>query len=614
MSRYAIDIETNGLLDELDRVHCMVIVDLDTGEVDSFRQEEVRSGLDMLSRASLIVAHNAIGFDIPALQKVYPEWCTSATIRDTLLLSRLQYPEVKHQDQKMFEKEKFPQKLIGRFSLKAWGHRLSCHKGEYEGGWEKWSPEMQEYCEQDTAVLVKLWNMLQRDPYAEAAVELEHRFAELAFRIEREGFPFNEEAAVKLYADLSSRQTVIEEELQGIFPPRVVNMKSHWWQLKAVYSDMFLGEGVKGKLYDSKKEGVEDGYNASDLERGPLKTKTIPFNPGSRDQIAARFIEKYNWKPTKFTPAGKPAVDEEVVGEMAYPEAKLIGEYLAVTKLRGTLAEGGKSWLKSVTKGRLHQRIITLGAVTRRCTHNYIVNIPSNKKPYGKRCRELFTAPPGYKVVGADASGIELRCLAHYLSKWDGGEYAKVVSEGDVHTMHQEVVGLPSRDHAKTFVYAYIYGALNPKLGSIVNKGAKVGKQMRERLESRIPALGKLQAALARRVENRGHLLALDGGRLNIRSAHAVLNTLLQSAGAIICKKAAVILLETTLEEEYEWGTDWWMAAHVHDEVQLLAKEEYAETIGEIAADSFRLAGLALGVKCPLAGEYKVGDNWSETH
>ena len=547
MSRYAIDIETNGLLDELDRVHCMVIVDLDTGEVGSYRQEEVRSGLCVLANASLIVAHNAIGFDIPALQKVYPEWCTSATVRDTLLLSRLQYPEVKHTDQRMFEKEKFPQKLIGRFSLKAWGHRLGCHKGEYEGGWDKWTPEMQQYCEQDVAVLVQLWNMLQKDPYAEAAVDLEHRFADLAFRIEREGFPFNEEAAVKLYADLSSRQTVIEEELQGIFPPRVVNMKSHLWIANC-------------ERYDTKKEAIEAGHSPKDVLKGPLKTKSIPFNPGSRDQIAARFIDKYNWKPTKFTPAGKPAVDEEVVGEMVYPEAKLIGEYLSVTKLRGTLAEGGKSWLKSATKGRLHQRIISAGAVTRRCTHKYIVNIPSNKKPYGKRCRELFTAPPGYKVVGADASGIELRCLAHYLSKWDGGEYAKVVSEGDVHAVHQEAAGLPTRDHAKTFGYAYLYGAQNTKLGSIVGKGAKAGKEMRAKLEGNIPALGHLQAALARRVENRGHLLALDGGRLNIRSAHAVLNTLLQSAGAIICKKAAVILYESLESTGYRWGrTGGWL-------------------------------------------------------
>ena len=516
MSRYAIDIETNGLLDELDRVHCMVIVDLDTGEVGSYRQEEVRAGLCVLANASLIVAHNAIGFDIPALQKVYPEWCTSATIRDTLLLSRLQYPEVKHTDQRMFEKEKFPQKLIGRFSLKAWGHRLSCHKGEYEGGWDKWTPEMQQYCEQDVAVLVQLWNMLQKDPYAEAAVDLEHCFAELAFRIEREGFPFNEEAAVKLYADLSSRQTAIESELQDIFPPRVVGMKSHWWVREEVYECLFPVH-LEDVAYESKKAGIEDGVPADELIRGPLKTKSIPFNPGSRDQIAARLIEKYNWKPSKFTPAGKPAVDEEVVGEMVYPEAKLIGEYLSVTKLRGTLAEGGKSWLKSATKGRLHQRIISAGAVTRRCTHKYIVNIPSNKKTYGKRCRELFTAPPGYKVVGADASGIELRCLAHYLSKWDGrGVRQGCIGRGRATRCIKKLRGLPTRDHAKTFGYAYLYGAQNAKLGSIVGKGAKAGKEMRAKLEGNIPALGHLQAALSRRVENRGHLLALDGGRLNI--------------------------------------------------------------------------------------------------
>ena len=349
-----------------------------------------------------------------------------------------------------------------------------------------------------------------------------------------------------------------------------------------------------------------------------MKTKSIPFNPGSRDQIAARFIEKYQWKPRKFTPSGKPVIDEEVVSDMVYPEAQPIGEYLSVTKLRGQLAEGPQAWLKQVrTDGRMHGRIHTLGTVTRRCSHSHpnIAQVPTSQKPYGARCRALFHAPPGYQVVGADASGLELRCLAHYLHRWDGGEYATVVTQGDVHTTNQEAAGLPTRDLAKTFVYAYLYGAGNPKLGSIVSKGARAGKEMRGRLEGNIPALGNLQEAVSRRVATRGHLVALDGGKLNVR--HQARSTQhLASIGrcAIICKKAAVILWDSLTNAEYEWGTDWWMAAHVHDEVQLIVREEDAATVGEIAALSFEQAGVALGVKCPLAGEYKVGDNWSETH
>ena len=233
MARYAFDIETNGLLDELDRVHCIVTQDLDTGEMLSCADQPgytpLSTALDQLAGASLIAAHNAIGFDVPALKMVYPDWSPKGTVRDTLLMSRLQFPDIGGRDNRLVAEGKLPNKLRGRYSLESWGHRLGLHKGVYSAGWGQWSTEMHEYCEQDVRVLVKLWRMLMRRPYAERAVQLEHDFAEITRLIELGGFNFDEEAAVALYSKLSARRAELEAELCEVFPPRQVPMKLSTW-------------------------------------------------------------------------------------------------------------------------------------------------------------------------------------------------------------------------------------------------------------------------------------------------------------------------------------------------------------------------------------------------
>jgi DNA polymerase I-like protein with 3'-5' exonuclease and polymerase domains len=236
--------------------------------------------------------------------------------------------------------------------------------------------------------------------------------------------------------------------------------------------------------------------------------------------------------------------------------------------------------------------------------------IPNHGSPYGKECRELFEASNGYELVGADASGLELRCLAHFMAKYDGGAYAKELLTGDIHTANQKAAGLPTRNNAKTFIYAFLYGAGDEKIGKVIGKGAKEGAEIKATFLRKTPALRCLRDAVKAAAKERGYLFGLDGRRLPIRSEHAALNTLLQSAGAIAVKQATILLMDRIKAE----GLDAHLVAHVHDEVQLEVRKGLGEKVGKMAVQAIQDAGKHFNFRCPLDGEYRVGGNWSETH
>src|SRR5690606_12207499 len=246
------------------------------------------------------------------------------------------------------------------------------------------------------------------------------------------------------------------------------------------------------------------------------------------------------WKPTELTPSGKPKVDETILEALPYPEAKELSRYMLIQKRIGQLAEGDNAWLKKVDRdGRIHGSIITNGAVTGRATHSNpnIAQVPKVGTEYGEECRGLFTARPGKTVLlGCDVSGLELRMLGHFMARHDNGEYGREVVEGDMHTVNMNAAGLSDRNQAKTMIYGFLYGAGDSKLGSIIGRGRKAGAEMKRRLFKKVPALKQLVEGV-QGAATRGHLVGLDGRLLHIRSPHAALNTLLQSAGALICKQ-----------------------------------------------------------------------------
>jgi DNA polymerase I-like protein with 3'-5' exonuclease and polymerase domains len=332
--------------------------------------------------------------------------------------------------------------------------------------------------------------------------------------------------------------------------------------------------------------------------------------------IADRLKTIHGWEPKEFTPSGQAKVDDSVIAKLDYPEAKLLAEYLVIDKRLGQLSDGNQAWLKKVNTNdsKIHGSIRNNGAVTGRATHSHpnLAQVPSSSAPFGSECRGLFSVPVGKSLVGADLSGLELRCLAHYMGQYDSGAYAKQLLEGDIHTTNQHAAGLNDRAQAKRFIYAFLYGAGAEKIGEVVGGSKKEGAMLKKRFLAKTPALKKLITNVTAYAEKHGYVPGLDGRLLKIRSPHAALNTLLQSAGALISKQAIILFKQLLTDKGYQDRAH--LVAWVHDEIQVESDKEIADEVGKLAVQSFEISGKHFQFRCPITGEYKVGSNWSETH
>jgi DNA polymerase I-like protein with 3'-5' exonuclease and polymerase domains len=659
MQTLVFDIESDGLIPEMTKVHSLVIKDIESGEVWScwpFDAETAHPyhtivfGLKMLMDAECIAGHNIQGFDIPAIQKIYPWFKPKGRILDTVIMSRMMYPDMRDADFRQAEKgDWIPGQHFGKHSLESWGYRLGLWKGDYgamrkaEGKalgltgaeltffvWGTWSKEMQDYCEQDVEVTVALLHKLQKKNFSDESIQLEHDVQRIISRQEAHGWAFDEKAAADLYGKLRGSQTEIEQKLAEVFAP--------WFRFDGVMTPSGNRTVKRGDL-DITVTKRRFGKNGKELAPyvGPIqehyeegatytKVKLKPFNPSSRPDIANRLKTLYGWKPKLFTPKGDPKVDDEVLRELKYPAAPLLTEYLEIDKLTGMLAEGKEAWLKAVRNGRVHGRVSTMGTVTSRMTHSKpnMAQVPSHKVKWGHECRALFTANKGQVLVGCDADALELRCLAGYMANWDKGAYIKTILEGkkedgtDMHTLNAKALGC-DRDTAKTWIYAMLYGSGDLNLGSVLGvKGsdaqvAGAGKAARNKLMKAFPALKHLVETCKERSKS-GKLKGLDGRYVPIRSAHSALNTLLQSAGAIIMKKALVILDANLQELGLTPGFHYEFVGNIHDEWQISCNPDIAQLVGQTATQAILLAGEALNFKCPLKGNFDVGSNWAETH
>lgn len=614
--RLVLDCETNGLLPQLDTVHCLVLHDLNTNKTYSCADQEgylsIESGLDLMQEADLLIGHNIIKFDLPALKKVYPrlEIAAKTSYFDTLIASRLFWPELEPVDHAKWSH--IEPKYKGRHSLAAWGERLGIAKIKFaaqakkdnedaEDVWDKWSQSMQTYCEQDVNVSIKLYEYMSCQEADPRSLELEHQFAMVMARQEAFGFPFNEKAAFALVNTLKARRSELEDQLQNTFPP----VEEERW---------------------SEKTGKQ------------LKTKVTVFNPASRQQTAERLQNRYPEIKFESTEKGKPKVDDDVLEALGtkYPEAALLAEYQLFNKRLGQIAEGKEAWLKHCRvygDGRIHGEVITNACISGRCSHKRpnMAQVPSVGHAFGAECRALFYAPDGWRLVGADASGLELRALGAWLAYFDEGEYARLVSTDgfDIHTYNAKLFGIydgkneiskATRDLSKRLIYCILYGGGAKKTGSIVVPEAtedqqyRQGKRTIDTFYANLPAIKKLKDLIEQRITERGHLRGIDGRRLQIRSKHSALNQLLQSTGAVAVKKATCILYDDLEKAGLKFGRDWGFVAHVHDEYQALVRPQHVELYKALAIDSFRKSGEYFQLKCPFTGEARTGRNWQETH
>ena len=603
MNTLIFDIETNAITNfrtllGLKTIHCIAIATPD-GESELVPIEEA---LERLRVADVIVGHNIQDFDVRAIQKLHPEWEPEGKIRDTLILSRMLWPDIQNEDWQIPD---FPRNLIGRHSLKSWGTRLGVLKQEFADSaisFDAYTDEMGEYCCQDVRVTQALWNRIQEENPPDHPTMLEHEFAAIVSQQERNGFGFDVSAAKELHTSLLSDQIRLKKQLQEEFPSQTVTMKTPAYYEDPVTKERFVRK--QDAPISSRKR----------LMNGELRVKVVPFNPGSRVQIADGLKAKHGWAPREFTADGRPKVDESVLSDLKYPEIQSNISYLTISKRLGQVADGRNAWLKMEEAGRIHGRINPCGAVTSRCTHSSpnMAQVPRVGAPWGEECRSLFIATEGYVLVGVDASGLELRCLAHYTYPFDGGRYTEAILNGDVHTTNQEAAGLPDRDKAKTFIYALIYGAGEAKLGSIIDGDFMAGRTLKNRFFREMPALKKIQEGVQRRLKTQDYLTGIDGRKLKVRSPHSALNTLLQSAGAIAMKEATCLIHQRITDAG--WTDDVLQVGHIHDEIQFQCKPDLADYVGRISVDSIRDAGKSLGFRCPLDGNYRIGSNWAKTH
>jgi len=557
-----IDIETDM---KHSTIWCACAEDVATGETTVHTEAKTLQAL--INKHDSILTYNGLGFDVPVMTAVWGISVEGKQHVDAMVLSRLFNPA-----------------QAGGHSLRSWGDRLAYPKDDftdYDGGL---CEEMITYCKRDVNLTTKVYKTvsanLKRGKFTQDVIDLEHAVtAELELQ-RSNGFKIDLPKANGLYSTLTHRMRELEALLQAEFPPIVTE---RW----------------------SEKTGKQ------------LKDNVEVFNVGSRQQIAKR-LQTVGVKFTDKTEGGSYKIDENVLEGIDNPSAQLVAEYLLLQKRASQVS----SWLEAVADdGRVHGRVFSSGAATGRMTHisPNMAQVPATRKAHdgmtpvqrlkaelGGECRACWTVEQGNKLVGIDASGLELRMLAHYMKDED---YVNTILDGDIHSANQAAAGLETRDQAKTFIYAFLYGAGDEKIGSIAGKGAKHGKKLKKDFLDNIPSLKALKE-LVEKIAANGTLPSLDGRRIRIRKAYSALNFLLQGGGAALMKKALLNGVESLREQNIPFK----MVANVHDEFQVETPEAFAKAVGLHFRNAIRKAGDDFELRCPMDGEYKIGNNWSETH
>jgi DNA polymerase I-like protein with 3'-5' exonuclease and polymerase domains len=614
--RIVLDIETNLAHD---KIHVVVTKNIDTGEVKLWKAAD--NLREYLKDVSLIVMHNGISFDAPVLNRLWKTKIRLNQVYDTLIVSRLLDPSREN-----------------GHSLEAWGQTLGFHKIDYAKVWT-WFGETEAPCQECNGTGKKFWHSdAEGDAYVWAEKDCPYcsgkgftvsqgrreQYSGECFDLPHHGLlddycVRDVEGTAKLYLklvnDFNEKQFSLESlELENSVAAIIAQQERNGFKLDQIYATCLLTD-IKSRVAEIY-ERMQSRWPPVTVERYSdktgkrLKDSVVTFNPGSRQQIGER-LKELGWKPKEFTETGIPKIDETVLAGIKIPEAQTITEYLMLNKRISQI----ESWMEAVGKdGRVHGKVITNGAVTGRMTHSSpnMAQIPNAGSIYGPECRECWTVEEGNVLVGCDASGLELRMLAHYMKDND---YVRTVTEGssklgtDVHTVNQRAAGLATRDNAKTFIYAFLYGAGDAKIGSIVGGTAKVGKELKSKFLRQTPSLAKLIERVGKQAA-KGWVPGLDGRRIWVRSEHAALNSLLQGAGAIVMKKALVIF--DNKRRANNWPVKY--VANVHDEFQMECPKEIADIVGAAARMSIIEAGEHYKLRCPLDGEYKIGANWRQTH
>lgn len=498
------DIEADALLDEVTRVWCICIFCVQSQKMFTYGPDALDGALKHLSESEMLIGHNILGYDIPVLAKVL-QWKPAKTqqVRDTFVISRLAHSDLKDTDMANFRKMRLNKKNIGSHSLGAWGERLGTRKIEFED-FSQFTPDMLKYCEQDVRVNVDLWqcSVLQKPSFKEFAEQFEedvlleqrvhYEYSKMGYR----GIKFNVDRARDVIADIEERKREVRERINAIVPPVVEEMKTaEYWEMEWPSGETSRFPTKSEAEYERKR--LKHKPAECFLRRGPNKTKTHEFNPGSSKQIREYLVGRYGWVSPQLTKRGVELLEngleyealarqygstkEEHLRLLDYEEAQLFADSAVLNKIGGMVAGDGKgsAWLDRVdSSGRMQFSLHHIGCVTQRSsmTSPNLQQTPSvvidrdTKEPvwgfegrYGCDCRAMFEPSEGYVLVGMDLSGIEGCMLAHFLSPYDSGAYIQQVLTGDVHQQNVDSIKRFAdykigRGDTKPCYYGLLYG------------------------------------------------------------------------------------------------------------------------------------------------------------
>lgn len=598
MKKCICDIETDGI-ENCKHIWCCVCRDVDTDELKVFREGDEEAAKEYFKEYQRVIGHNFIGFDSYWLRTLWGIHIPVTNIIDTLVLSRLSDSSRKSH------------------SLRDWGERLGVYKDHNED-WTHWSKEMEDYCIQDVNVNLAVYRQLQKDlrGFSRESIEIEQLSQYLLSLQYRHGFKLNSEMALSIKSEIDNRYFQIIERLKELFPPRKIKKyDTKLWKVRLTKDGK--PNAVSQRILDSGfVEKAED--EGEDLYRR-FKYEWKEFNIDSPTEIVERL--KDYWEPFIFTPTGQPKVCEEnldTLKESAPDELKLIKE-CKVLKSRSTLIQSYFDACDS--NDRVHGTVMSIGTATHRMAHRNpnTGNIPS-KGLYGSVCREMYTVDKGRKLVGCDASNIQLRGLCHYMRD-ENLKYN--ILHKDMHYYFSQLYGLnpldkdyneedsdmvAGRKKGKTCTFAIIMGAGEARIGRLLGS-AKKGKEAFDNLRKNCKGWTKFKQELEYRAKI-GYFIGLDGRKIPLKNSHFAMSTYLQAFESV-CMKWAMIEAYRRIKKA---GLDAFQVAVVHDEMQWDCAEKDAEAVGIILRQCIRDAGEHFNSFCPLEGEYKIGDNWLETH
>ena len=514
------------------------------------------------------IGHNSIAFDSVVLSRLWGISIPLGKQSDTLVMSRMWEP------------------TLDGHSLEAWGNRLGEAKISFKE-FSVYSEEMKVYCKRDVHITERTYKHLNRmlSCFSAESIRLEHATQYIISEQIRNGFLLDKEVALNIYTGALAEANRIEESVIKFFPP------------------------ITTERY-SEKTGKR------------LKDDVESFNLASPNQIVKR-LDELGWKPTVQTKTGKSyKICQENLNTIpdSMPDGTPMPECikdLKKWKILETRWKTAKDWLNRMDgDGRVHGQVIIPGTVTHRASHQNpnMANIPSITTERGLsglfayECREAWTVPRGSKLVGTDAAGIQLRVLAHYMND---PTYTKTLLEGDIHTFNKNALGEYCKDRptAKTFIYAWLLGAGQAKVAQILNCSVRQAGDAMDNFLRSIPALKELKRKAAMAAQ-RGYLVSLDGRRIKIESDHKALSVYLQGGETIIMRMANFLWYTQARKDKIKFKQTVW----VHDEWQTEVEESKAEELGNLQVQSIIDTGEHFDLNCPLDGEYKIGNNWAETH